>query len=120
MASFSRTQEFSAFQFNLRDGGSDVEVFFQRELIASEMPDLSVYDLDASHHYAGADYELLECRLTIVQHRMDAFGERSNLVHVLRAGNWLVEDHTAEGGYRVMTQEEFSAITGLQSIISVA
>lgn len=117
MASFTRTLAFTAFQFNLHDGGSDAEVFFQRELIARELPDLSVYDLDVSHHYEYAeDGDRLECRLTIVQHRMDDLGERSNLVHVLRPAEWLVEDHTADGGYRVMVPGDFLAIAGLQPV----
>lgn len=76
----------------------------QRDRLYREVPDLGVYDVTVEKEKVADLFEDEEGApiLTVVQRHYVA-GDRSNIVHKLRPEEWLVQDHMAEGGWRVLT-----------------
>lgn len=76
----------------------------QNRRINVSLPDFTVYDISTSpdsRHDLFSDEDPEELLKVVQYHKVD--GERSNITHTLRPEEWLVEDHEAEGGYRVLT-----------------
>lgn len=109
MTVFSKTIKVNAFHFILADpidlaelGGS--EGYVQSHRIQRELPKFFIYDV-TSHVEIKADvFDETEPSiiLSVVQLQYDDFEERSNITHILRPEEWLIEDFEAEGGYRVV------------------
>lgn len=108
MATIERTVTIQAFHYIPADGidlesGVPASVV-QRDRLYREVPDLGVYDVLVEEEEVADLFEDEEGApiLTVVQRHYVA-GERSNIVHKLRPEDWLVQDHMAEGGWRVLT-----------------
>lgn len=107
MATLERTIQVQAFHYIPADAidlEGSTDSFVQRDRLYREVPDLGVYDVLVEEEEVADLFEDEEgpAILRIVQRHYVA-GERSNIVHKLRPEDWLVQDHGAEGGWRVLT-----------------
>lgn len=111
MTALQRTVTIQAFHYipadaiDLEDGREPAIVQWDR--LEVEIPDFDIYDVTVAEEKITDIFEDEEGAplLTIVQ-RWYIDGERSNIAHVLRPEDWLVQDLTAEGNYRVLTPAE--------------
>lgn len=107
MTTFARRVNFTAFQFNATPL---LTAFGVRDLLKADVPELSVYDVTLTERSNRNDPFLeRETVLQIVQYHL-VDGERSNVVHELRSGEWLIEDVFAEEGWRVVSDSELLSI----------
>lgn len=105
---FTRRVNFTAFQFNRTPHLTEGKV---HEQLSIDVPELRVYDLMLTEKPNREDPFLdPEPVLVLVQLRFDQDGERSNVVHELRSGEWLMEDVFDECGWRVVTSDELMEI----------
>lgn len=107
MTTFTRRVNFTAFQFNATPNLTEYGV---REMLAMDVPDLSIYDVALTEGSNRNDPFLeREPVLQIVQYRL-VEGERCNVQHELRSGEWLIEDVFDEEGWRVVSAAELLGI----------
>lgn len=106
MATFTRQVVFSGFQFLSSD---QLTAYGVRDRLSVEVPNLIVYDV---HLTEGSEDNMFvddSDFLQIVQYHI-VDGERSNVVHELHSGDWLIEDVFAEEGWRVVSNDELGDI----------
>jgi hypothetical protein len=111
MATFERTVTVQAFHYIPADAldlsNAGTLAYVQWDRLRREIPDFDIYDVTVAAEEVTDLFEDEEGAplLTIVQ-RWYVDGERSNIAHVLRPEDWLVQDFTAEGNYRVLNPAE--------------
>ena len=113
MACFTRTISFNAVQFNEQtlENAHDFNA-------NNDLEDLIIYDSNLERvTVLGDSWNLnMETVLVVTQYHLNEEGERSNLQHRLRHGDWLMEDAEAEGGYRVISDAGFRSLAGLTEV----
>lgn len=108
MVALERTVQVQAFHYIPADAldleKSPEPAYVQWDRLEKEIPGFDIYDVVVQAEEVTDLFEDEEGApiLTIVQ-RWYENGERSNIAHTLRPEDWLVQDLTAEGNYRVLT-----------------
>lgn len=93
----------AAYQYNPTSPLSHNDAFEQWNGLDRELPELSACIIGFQIEPGGDD------TLVLVQLHHDDAGARTDVEHRLLPTDWIVQNKAADGGYEVMTDEQFQA-----------